>query len=365
MTVNGEIILALPMHGEVKLRNEGLRTRDAHVLEWISRLRPQLPIHLYSRPEPWPRVSVARRLGGSLPASVVCNSPQPLAIPPVRDRRRWWIQSRRFASKYPANDVVATIVWNPTAPVLAGDVGGRVLFDLLDDWLIHPEFEGIRSEVRAGYADWFERADLVTANSEATLTLAHSYGRDDAVLILNGCDPERFKSDHNPTGDFIVGYGGKISERLDTGLIKECAAALPGVIFEFAGPILARRPKRELNELRNVRFLGDVAYRDYPEVFVSWDIAWVPHRVGSGETGGDLIKLYEYRAAGLPTISTRVAGWERAMPGVTALDRDAICSALEQISQGGPGSIPRECYDLPAELTWSHKTGEVLSMLHL
>ncbi len=340
-----------------------MRTRDAHLLEWMAKLRPHLTIELYSRPEPWPRVSLARRRGGELPSQFDCVSPQPLVVPPLRDRKQWWGRSRRYARPYPGDRSTAAISWNPFAALPPQGPSRPLLFDLLDDMLLHPEFHSIHHEVDASYRRWFGSASLVTANSEATLELAMRFGRDDAVLILNGCDPERFTTEHRPGTVFTVGYGGKISERLDIELIRECAAALPNVRFEFVGQVLSRRVKCAVDDLPNVEFIGDVAYPDYPTTFNRWDVAWVPHIVGKGETGGDLIKLYEYRAAGLLTISTRVGGWERASEGVEVLDRSQIAPALFELAGGGPGSVARLPHQIPAEQTWSFKAAQMLEML--
>lgn len=355
-------LLALPMHGEAKLRTEGLRTRDGHLLEWVGRIRPDLTVHLHSRPEPWPRVTLARRRGADLPPTWRCASPEPLAVPPLRDRRRWWVTSARYDRPWPAR-VDAVLVWNPIATRAHGSSRMPIGLDLLDDWLIHPAFEGIRREVRRGYEEWFDVADSVTANSEGTLELARSFGRTDAVLVPNGCDPDRFSVEHTPGSRFTVGYGGKLSERLDVELLSECALAMPEVSFELAGPVMMRGLRRRFRRLDNVILLGDVPYPDYPRVMRGWDMAWVPHRVGRGEVGGDAIKLYEYRAAGLPTVTTKIIGWQRALQGVQALDRAEICPALKRLSAGGPGSLRRSPVVVPVEHTWRFKAEMVLDRL--
>ncbi|HET9163818.1 MAG TPA: hypothetical protein VFN89_10305 [Solirubrobacterales bacterium] len=356
-------LLAIPMHGEAKLRREGLRTRDGHLLDWISKLRPELTIRLHSRAEPWPRVSLARWRGQELPASWRCRSPQPLTLPPVRMRRRWWVRATRHAPPWPRN-VDGAIVWNPVERRPDG-AHGPILFDLLDDWLIHPMFEVIRDEARKGYAEWLQRAAVVTANSEGTLELAHRFGRSDAILIPNGCDPERFSTDHLPQALFTVGYGGKISERLDADLVRECARALPGVRFEFAGPILTRSVGAELRREPNVHLLGDVPYPRYPSALTRWDLAWAPHRIGPGEVGGDAIKIYEYRAAGLPTVATKIIGWRRMPDGVRVLDRSEVPAAIAELSNGGAGSLGRDAPALSAEHTWRTKAERILNLLGL
>jgi glycosyltransferase involved in cell wall biosynthesis len=352
------------MHGEAKLRVEGLRTRDAHLLEWISKLRPDLEVRLQSRPEPWPRVTVARARGEELPIAWKCESPEPLTLPPLRDRRRWWTRSARFAEPWPPS-VDAAVVWNPVAPRPTGRPDIPIVFDLLDNWLIHPSFESIQGAVDRGYSEWLSLASAVTVNSEGTLELARAYGRDDALLMPNGCDPERFSSEHLPEPRVTVGYGGKISERLDADLVAECAKSLPDVRFEFAGPVMARGLKRQLKSIPNVDLIGDVPYGRYPEVLTHWDVAWAPHLVGDGEVGGDAIKLYEYRAAGLPTVTTKIIGWQRAAAGVVALDRAEIRPALAELCAGGPGSVKRDRPNLSPDHSWRGKAEKLLDMLTL
>lgn len=367
-------LIALPMHGEVKLRNEGYRTRDGHVLEWIERLRPNLNVIVRSRPEPFPRMSLARRNGRANPAWT-WQTPQPLTAPPLRSRRRWWVESLRFEP----NDPIRTrsvLIWNPIAGahLLDGVIDAdRVVVDLLDDWSVHIAFEPVRSEVEAAYAKIFDRADAITANSEGTVALAARFGHE-AELITNGCDPERFQApgDRRSGSKPIVGYVGKLSERLDVELVESTAHALPEVRFEIHGPYaVAGRDTvnriRKLGRLPNVQLGGNVPYEKLPARIASWDIGWVPHRVGSGEVGGDVMKVYEYRAAGLPTVITPIIGSDRRLPGVTvAADKDAMTTEVNRIL--GPAGSPRPArlpIDLPEKTTWRHKTERILELLGL
>lgn len=367
-------LIALPMHGEVKLRNEGYRTRDGHILEWIERLRPGLDVTVRSRPEPFPRVSLARRNGRVNP-EWTWQSPQPITLPPLKTRRRWWVKSLDFEPKAPVT-TKSVLIWNPIAGadlldrVIRAD---RVVVDLLDDWSIHIAFQPIRSEVESAYAKLFARADAITANSEGTVALAARFGHE-AELITNGCDPDRFAAagDRRSGTQPIVGYVGKLSERLDVELVEATARALPEVRFEIHGPyaVAAKDTVRQiqrLDRLPNVDLGGNIPYEELPERIASWDVGWVPHRVGAGEVGGDVMKIYEYRAAGLPAVMTPVIGSDRALPGVeVAADANAM---VEEISRtlGPPGS-PRPArvpIDLPAATTWQYKTERILNLLDI
>jgi glycosyltransferase involved in cell wall biosynthesis len=358
-------IAAAPMHGEVKLRAEGLRTRDGHLLEWLTLLRPDSRVAVYSRPEPWPRVTLARVGGASMPEQLSFISPQPRTIPNIRHRRDWWIASMRFMPSWSSE--LPAVIWNPIAGAAmleqrAQDV--PVVFDLLDDWLVHPAFVRIAEQVERAYRSLFDRVSAVTANSEATLALAHRFGRDDAFLLRNGVDPERFALAPCTHKQVTVGYGGKLGFRVDVELVGSVAEALPHVRFEFAGPVLSKEQARALRRIPNVALLGDVRYDRYPDIMRRWDVAWAPHRLGEFEVGGDLIKLYEYRAAGLPTVSTRVIGWERALEGVRAVPREEVAQALTDLIGGRQaGEIPREPVALPTETSWQAKAEFLLDRL--
>lgn len=359
-------IAALPFHGEIKLRREGIRTRDGHVMKWLAR-EYGFRIEIYSRPEPWPRVSLARRKGRTaVPREWHFHSPQVLAIPPLRSRRQWWVKSIAYRTRL-AKDCRHVIVWNPIlGAAMVRDVTGEttVVLDLLDDWTIHPLFAGFRKEIENSYAYLFSRADAVTANSEGTLRLSHQFGRHDAVLVPNGCDPEQFSSENRSEGPLTVGYAGKLGFRIDWDLILRAAQRFPKVQFRIAGPILDMPVRRLLRDHANIVYLGDLHYDDYRLELTHWDIAWVPHKTGPAEVGGDAIKVYEYRAAGLPTLSTPIIGTHRALPGVRVVEQTQMLDVLGRILENQVnGRVPREKLVLPPEVTWRFKASVFRELL--
>jgi len=371
LTSDGKVyrgdLVALPMHGEVKLRAEGYRTRDGHVLEWVARLRPELSVTVRSRPEPFPRLSLARRTG-SVNSDWRWQSPQPLTVPPMRSRREWWVKSLAYE---PGEKEAfrSALVWNPVAGAeLIGTVlhCERVVVDLLDDWSKHVLFAPIRTEVETSYRKLFEIADVVTANSEGTVELARRFGRN-AILLPNGCDPERFNCEPDRRasgGQRVVGYAGKLSERLDLELVESVASAFPGVRFDFAGPYTAASRasvssiRTALERHENINLLGDIEYDQLPSLFSGWDMGWVPHRVGEGEVGGDVMKIYEYRASGLPTVITPIIGVDRALPSVRVANGvdETVASIAGVLGRPDEARPRREFSEIPPAMTWKSKT---------
>ncbi|WP_206556237.1 glycosyltransferase [Curtobacterium luteum] len=362
-------LLAYPMHGQRKLVAEGYRTRDGHLIEWFGRLTADHGgVGVVSRPDPallpTRPVDTTRVAAGTRPVT-----PRSLRVPDLRDRRRWWVTSATAYPTLPSSvRGVPAVVWNPFVATAASARNpfdnGTVVMDLLDDWTKHFAFASIRAEVENAYREAFDRADHVTANAEGTVALARRFGRDDVVLLPNGCDPERFSTEQRAAGPMRVGYVGKIGHRLDLQGILRTVRALPDVEFVFAGPVLDREYRAPLDAAANVRLLGDVHYDDVPELLTTFDVGWVPHNVGAFEVGGDIIKTYEYRAAGLPTLSTPVDGaGRRGIDGVTALPIEDHASTLRRWTTGTGPRVPRMPTSIPRSATWQQKAGAILELV--
>ena len=366
-------VLAYPIHGHTKLLTEGYRTRDGHIIEWLARRALSAgPVQVFSRPEPLVKqILDHRRMTSSatdVPNTLYIDKTV-LRLPNLTDRHRWWADSAMlYPPLSPAFQSVPAVIWNPfigsssQRRTVLNDV--RVtLFDLLDDWTIHYNFVGIRHEVDEAYKRVFDKVDHVTANSEGTLDLAHRYGRSDAVLLTNGCDPERFSTSSQATGPITIGYVGKLGRRIDDDLIAKACAALPECNFVIAGPLLDGDLDRRLAKYTNCRFLGDVRYDIVPALLETFDLGWIPHKTGPGEVGGDAIKTYEYRAAGLPVLSTPIAG-----VGRRGLSEVHVVAADQQVEWmrdffGHRNRIDRVIASIPSEATWEYVSGQMQKLL--
>ncbi|GAB3288147.1 glycosyltransferase family 1 protein [Pseudoclavibacter terrae] len=369
MTRPETALLAFPMHGQHKLSTEGYRTRDGHFIEWFGKkLASQGEVAVFSRPEPLP-LELKYRLGDQTVAENTRSyRSTSFRLPNMQDRRKWWVDSLGSYRKPGAAAGTPVVFWNPFVTIsnIAPEIrnlGGPVAFDLLDDWTYHYAFQSISEYVKKAYAASFEIADIVTANSEATLELARQYGRTDAVLVTNGCDPERFSHESKASGRPKVGYVGKIGKRVDLELVTSTALSMPNVDFVFAGPILDAEYREPLRRVPNIELLGDVHYEKVPELLTSFDIGWVPHRVGEGEVGGDVIKTYEYRAAGLKVLTTPVLGAsDRGLTSVESLPAANHAAWLKQEFDRAP-RVVRDLTPVPVEHTWEQKADFILNAL--
>ena len=362
-------LATFPMHGQHKLVREGYRTRDGHLIEWFGRLLADSgAVGVVSRPEP----AILNR--GYDRARAAKNTrpidTRPMTLPDPFNRRKWWVTS---STKYPLHDLPyapAAVTWNPFVfchPRFETYMDNRpIAIDLLDDWSLHFAFTGIRAQVEEAYRRAFERADLVYANAEGTHGLAQRFGRSDAVLIPNGVDRERFDQRSTAAGPTTVGYIGKIGHRVDLDLVLDTARALPRWRFVFAGPILDSEYRAPLEQQENIELLGDVHYESIPALLQSFDIGWVPHSVGTNEVGGDAIKIYEYNAAGLPVLSTPIAGaGKRGIEDVFVAPPAEHQGALRRLAGDAGERVPRVSPSLPDSSAWRSKAARILRDLGL
>ncbi|HEX5824696.1 MAG TPA: glycosyltransferase [Candidatus Limnocylindrales bacterium] len=241
----------------------------------------------------------------------------------VRLGRGWWFevfrQPRIYEAVEWAIDTVignssrdfACLAWTPTAaPILEALQPARLVFDSLDNWLIHPVLRRHERQARAAYSAIFARADVILASGAASAAAFAPFGVPISI-VANGVDIDRFGAALERPADMppglIVGYAGKLAGRIDVDFCRAVAGLLPDVQFVFLGPVMDLHV-RTLAKIPNVHLLGDRRPEVLPAYLESFDIGWIPHRVGEGETGGDPIKLYEYWAAGRQVVTTAIDG---------------------------------------------------------
>jgi glycosyltransferase involved in cell wall biosynthesis len=250
------------------------------------------------------------------------------------DALAWAVEESTPSRKRPA-----CIAWTPTAaPLVRALRPSRLVFDSLDNWLIHPILRRQRDRAMPAYRELLGRADLVTVSAPASAAALAPFRL--AVEVLpNGVDVERFSGNVStllaglPSGP-VVGYAGKLALRIDAELCLAVARALPSVQFVFLGPVLDRTVVR-IGGAPNIHLVGDRHPDVLPDYIRRFDVAWIPHRVGEGETGGDPIKLYEYWAANLQVVTTAIDGHERWTDRAFVIRNAAeAASTLEGILEG-------------------------------
>jgi glycosyltransferase involved in cell wall biosynthesis len=183
-----------------------------------------------------------------------------------------------------------------------------------------------------------DQADLVIACSHA-LREAKSGRGAPVVSIQNGVDPEHFAAASRPgpvperlrnLSRPIIAYHGTIYERTDWDLVGHVCRAHPDWSLVFMGDLLVEVPA-DVARLPNLHLMGQIVFEEVPDYYRGCDAAWVPHKVNELTRRQSSLKVYEYLAAGLPTVTTDIPLDDdlRRVVGI-GLDHDGVLEALRR-----------------------------------
>ncbi|MEK7139304.1 MAG: glycosyltransferase [Patescibacteria group bacterium] len=203
--------------------------------------------------------------------------------------------------------------------VAQGEIGHtQFVFDAVDNWLSHPAYAGDRERLRRGYDRIARDADVVfTVNQHLAKTL-FSQRIKPTMVVPNGVDFDHFAADRPIPPALanlprpIIGYHGIIESRFDAGLAVVVAGKMPEASFVYLGGNVWKSHRRAMAEafhgLPNVHLLPFVSYQELPAYLGAFDAAFIPHQVNDLTASMDPLKFYEYCAAGVPVVTTPVAG---------------------------------------------------------
>jgi GT2 family glycosyltransferase len=165
-------------------------------------------------------------------------------------------------------------------------------FDILDSNAHDIEFEAINNIDK-----------LVVSSS----FLGELYKNNHPVLIRNGCDPSKFhiKSNTPKQGMFNIGYFGVVDKWFDVVLIKKLAQEIPDVIIHLIGNV-SDEILKEISLNKNFKLHGEVPHSDLDALSDMFDLAIIPFLITDLTKATDPVKIYEYAAKGLFTISTNL-----------------------------------------------------------
>lgn len=200
--------------------------------------------------------------------------------------------------------------------------------------------------VAASESHLLKRADTVFVTSRSLEAAARRH-RNVVHRVPCGVDFAKFSSpakgmpsDLDGVPHPRIGFVGALTHKVDQDLLAEAARLRPRVEFVLVGPVQTNLAR--LEDLPNVRILGERPHDQLPAYLSAFDAAIIPYKVDEFTAAIYPAKLNEYLAAGLPVISTalpEVVEYGQVHPRTVAIARDgaefarcldeAICSASE------------------------------------
>ena len=250
-----------------------------------------------------------------------------------------------------------------------------VIFDYIDDAFGFTAFPGF---VRREWLSTVKRADAVTVTSATLGRRVKDVHPRDLRLIPNGVDFERFAhpadevrpSDLPPAGLTIIGYTGSIYPWLDFGLLERAVESLEEYRFVFAGhlhPDVTEGMTRLLRH-RNFSYLGVKPYSEVPAYVRSFAAGLIPFRRTLLTEGVNPVKLYEYSAAGVPTVATDFSDDTRAFSDFVLIARtedEFVQHIRTAVGRRSDPSFAARLSSFARENDWDSRAREFSALLQL
>lgn len=180
--------------------------------------------------------------------------------------------------------------------------GARSVYDAMDDF---PAFySGLpRLAMRRRERQLVRNVNTVLASS-AALKQRWSGLRTDVRLVHNGLDlnvlpPPKIRG--AASGKKVLGYVGTIATWFDWEWVIELAKARPLDVVRLIGPMFSPAP---LALPQNIEMLPPRNHQAALVAMQDFDVGLIPFKKNELTASVDPIKYYEYRALGLPVVST-------------------------------------------------------------
>ena len=217
---------------------------------------------------------------------------------------------RKLDFKNPIN-----MVFNPAAGLLAGKLGeSELIYYCVDEYTA---FTGASKGLKEIEEDLFRKSDLVVVSAENLLESKKHFNAN-TFLIRHGTDWAHFRKALDADTEIpaeiadlprpVIGFHGLLADWVDFELIKRVAAHFEKGSVVLIGKIAvdAEQKIKILNDISNVHFLGRKPYAELPAFCKGFDVALNPFAINDLTLAANPLKVREYLAAGLETVSTDI-----------------------------------------------------------
>ncbi len=258
------------------------------------------------------------------------------------------------------------ITWSfvPASAEVAGSLGERtVVYHCVDEF---SEFTGTnKAAILSLEARLMQKSHCVIVSSEPLLEAKRPYNPN-TFLVTHGVDVAHFrKACHGETAipdDMkslpkpIVGFFGLIADWVDLNLIRFLATSRPQWTFVLIGKVVT--DLKAIEDLTNVRLIGQKPYSSLPAYAKAFDVALLPFVINDLTLAANPLKLREYLAAGLPVVSSAIPEAKRLSHAVHIAQTDSEWLGVIQrlVSSGETGPqisiserMDRESWDAKVE----------------
>lgn len=300
----------------------------------------------------------------------------PLALPAygnaaVRNfNQRFLLAQVRTAIRKLKFDRPVNMVFNPAAGLLAGRLNeSKVVYYCVDEYTA---FTGASKGLAEIEQELFRKSDVVIVSAEKLLE-SKGHFNENTFLIRHGTDWRHFRTALDPAlpcpyevADLprpIIGFHGLLADWVDFELIRKIANRFKDGSVVLVGKVAvdAERKIQILDGVPNVHFLGRKPYSQLPAFCKVFDVAINPFVVNELTLAANPLKVREYLAAGLMTVSTDIPEVRNLHGCLIGEDSDGFISRIEQaLREPIP---PQEISETMRTESWESKVEELRNAL--
>lgn len=216
---------------------------------------------------------------------------------------------------------------------------------------------------RARHRRLLRRADLVTAVSPDLVEDSRRVNPN-VVLLPNGADVAHFAHEARPPDELtllaagrpIVGYLGAVSWRVDVDLLERLARRRPDWFFVLIGDVSVAVPR-----VANLAVAGPRRYADLAPWAQSFDVGIVPYRDDAFNRASFPLKVFDYLAAGVPVVSSRLPAIEPLHGVQSARGVDGFETAIAAMIDRRPSRA--SCRAVAAANSWDVRAAELENLV--
>ncbi len=197
-------------------------------------------------------------------------------------------------------------------------------------------------------------------------------------LIPNAADPEHFGKallpetltpfDVSTLNSPIVGFIGTSPTRIDFEYLAYLASREPSWSLVLIGNLDCGEAG-ELKRFPNVHFLGWRSFKEIPSYLKAFDVCIIPLKVNPQTDTMNVVKLYEYVAAGKPIVSTpllEVKRFDDSYPGLIKVGKSReefhrlVSGALTESGE----SVVKRRLEVARQNTWKKRLEEISKIIY-
>lgn len=253
-----------------------------------------------------------------------------------------------------------------------------VLYEYIDE--ISPDISG---KIPKGFYKLHDyiinNKDCIVVSSAAELyNKVHKVrGDNNHIMACNGVAYEHWQIDENSfekytdikkiadEGKPIIGYFGALAKWFNYEMYKTAALRRPQYNFVLIGWLYDDSfIKNGLDKLENIRFLGSKNYSVLNEYCTAFTVCTIPFIINDITLSTSPVKIYEYLAAGKPTVCTAMPECEKVKDVLIAHSAEEFIDLLDKaVSFSFDGSFKEGLRKTAKENTWENRVKDILKLI--